>query len=218
MKSFENRCLTCLQLKTTCICSFTPHLESQIPFLLVQHSRERCRSSNTGRLLQLAFPQIPTFLHEKPEDVQALTQTLQNYPGHAFVVFPSTSGVSIEDLQHLQKEQHPFCLILLDGSWRQAKRMKSRIPILRTLPCISLKAPSPSNYLLRKQNREEGLSTVEAAILLMKELQCAPYTLLEDFYQRMMQHSLLMRGIPSNASSQSSTLIPSKNGEGQGER
>ncbi len=51
---------------------------------------------------------------------------------------------------------------MLDGSFRQARRMYKRVPELRELPELCLPAPIITPTRLRRPTQPEGMSTIEA--------------------------------------------------------
>jgi hypothetical protein len=66
-------------------------------------------------------------------------------------------------------------LIVLDGSWSQAKALWWRNPWLLKCRRIVLNPPRPSRYgTLRKEPRWEGLATIEAAALALGRLERRP--------------------------------------------
>lgn len=54
-------------------------------------------------------------------------------------------------------------LILLDGTWRKAKKMWMLNPWLHDLPSWHFGQPPENQYRMRKTNLEHSLSTLEAA-------------------------------------------------------
>jgi DTW domain-containing protein YfiP len=56
----------------------------------------------------------------------------------------------------------PRTLLVLDGSWPQARRMAQRIPALRGLPRLALPAPATRVERMRTPPRADGLATLEA--------------------------------------------------------
>lgn len=68
----------------------------------------------------------------------------------------------------------PRTLVLLDGSWRQARRLLQANPLLQLLPRWALPPPPPSRYLIRKAHRPQQRSTLEAACLALGALEGRP--------------------------------------------
>ena len=62
-------------------------------------------------------------------------------------------------------------VVLLDGSWKEAKTLWWRNPWLLGLHRLVLNPPRPSRYgTLRREPRREALSTLEAVALLLRHL------------------------------------------------
>ena len=62
-------------------------------------------------------------------------------------------------------------LVLLDGTWRQTRQLLRLNPLLQSLPRWALPAPPPSRYAIRRAQRPEQRSTLEAVCLALATLQ-----------------------------------------------
>jgi DTW domain-containing protein len=95
----------------------------------------------------------------------------------------------------LQPSLKPFTLIVPDGTWRQARRVRSRVPGLGDVPCVALPAGEPSIYGLRSAARRGGLATIEA-IARAFELLEGPHVreTLERVFRAMVERTLWSRG------------------------
>ena len=56
----------------------------------------------------------------------------------------------------------PVVLIVPDGTWRQASKVKRRVPGLTGVPCVSVSGEARLRYRLRAEAHAHGLSTIEA--------------------------------------------------------
>src|SRR6202007_373558 len=66
-------------------------------------------------------------------------------------------------------------VVLLDGTWSQAKTLWWRNPWLLKLHRIVLNPPRPARLgRLRREPRREALSTLEAAALVLRHSEAAP--------------------------------------------
>jgi DTW domain-containing protein len=66
-------------------------------------------------------------------------------------------------------------VVLLDGTWKEAKTLWWRNPWLLKLRRLVLNPPHPSRYgRIRREPRREALSTLEAAALVLKHLDGGP--------------------------------------------
>ncbi len=66
-------------------------------------------------------------------------------------------------------------IVLLDGSWKEAKTLWWRNPWLLKLHRLVVNSPAPARLgRLRREPRREALSTLEAAALVLRHLEPAP--------------------------------------------
>src|SRR5205814_8286850 len=66
-------------------------------------------------------------------------------------------------------------IVLLDGSWKEAKTLWWRNPWLLKLHRLALNPPHPARLgRLRREPRREALSTLEAAALALRHLETGP--------------------------------------------
>lgn len=77
-------------------------------------------------------------------------------------------------------------LVVLDATWRKSRKMLYLNPQLQALPRLPLRAPPPSNYLIRKAHAPNQLSTLEASCHALAQLENAParYAPLLDSFGR----------------------------------
>jgi DTW domain-containing protein YfiP len=61
--------------------------------------------------------------------------------------------------------------VLLDGSWSQCSHMSRRLPVVADLPCVVLPPGTPSFWTVRTQHHEQGKSTFEAAVDLIRSFE-----------------------------------------------
>lgn len=64
----------------------------------------------------------------------------------------------------------PPTLVVLDGTWRRSRRLLYLNPWLQTLPRLSLEAPPPSRYAIRRAQADDQRSTLEACALALAAL------------------------------------------------
>jgi len=66
-------------------------------------------------------------------------------------------------------------IVLIDGSWKEAKTLWWRNPWLLKLNRLVLNPPAPARLgRLRREPRREALSTLEAAALVLRHLEPGP--------------------------------------------
>lgn len=69
--------------------------------------------------------------------------------------------------------QRPRRLVLLDGTWRKARKLLHLNPLLQRLPKVALPAGLHSRYRLRKAPQPGALSTLEAGVEALQRIEPA---------------------------------------------
>ncbi len=134
--------------------------------LILQHPSEQKQALATVPLLQLCLSPLQVLVAETFSDsevIQALLKNKQN----CRVLFPSENsqewalGGTLEE----SNLENIDILIVLDGTWRKAKKMWHLNPWLHDFPCISLTNVPESQYQIRSSSVAGGVSTLEAVAL-----------------------------------------------------
>lgn len=167
-----SRCDLCRLAKQHCICALKPTISSDIGFLLLMYDTEVLKPSNTGKLIADIFPQTFAFLWSRTDVDQQILDILKDRQWQPFVVFP---GEFAHHQQQVYDQQLPLpsdvkpLFILLDGSWREAKKMFRKSPYLQHLPMLSIDpqlrkgGDYSSKYHIRKSAKLNQLATAEVA-------------------------------------------------------
>ncbi len=88
-------------------------------------------------------------------------------PG-AGLLYPSRSATTLADLPPNEK---PEQLVIIDGTWSQARTMLRDLTQLKSLPHYKLVPTQPGKYRIRLEPTDTSLSTVEAAVQALKEVE-----------------------------------------------
>lgn len=161
-------CPRCERPLRTCLCGWLPPpVAHRTPLLILQHPDEAGHAKNTTALLTLGL-QHATQLRGEVFDASVAA------PGAALVypADPPGSGAGNADPDAHAESAVPAVtqLILLDGSWRQSRRLMAGNPWLAALPRFSLPV-QPSRYTIRRAHRPGQLSTCEAGLLALAHLE-----------------------------------------------
>jgi DTW domain-containing protein len=137
--------------------------------LILQHPRERHVPINTARLARQSLPDAilrrGVDFAEDPFVADAVAGRDGGPP--AYLLFPGPNAV---DLAH-ERPDGPITLIVLDGTWWQAKKLLRRNPALATLPQLKLAPAAPSRYRIRKEPHIHCVATIEAIALALRALE-----------------------------------------------
>jgi DTW domain-containing protein YfiP len=188
------RCATCRMHASLCICGLVRRVETRTRLVLLIHYCEDRKPTNTGRLATLCLPNSEVIVRGKGEQSERQPeQPLAFAPDtQPLLLFPHEGATPLAELA---RPDRPVTLIVPDGNWRQAFKVRSRVPGLRDVPCVFLPPTTPSIYRLRTETHAAGLATIEAiarafGILEGREVEDA----LELVFRAMVERTLWSRG------------------------
>lgn len=81
---------------------------------------------------------------------------------NTILLYPSKTAVDLKSLLH-NNINTCFNLVILDGTWSQAKAIYASNPILHKIKQVKLLSKHVSNYVIRTQPTDGCLSTLETA-------------------------------------------------------
>lgn len=162
-------CNKCGLPEITCICDKASKIKTNAKLWILSTEREFYRPSNTARLLKLINPDsTEIFLWERTKKPEQLIKNINDEKYEAYLLFP----VEDEGEQHRKVEYKNTgkvpAFILIDGTWKEARRILRKSDYLNKLPRISLEPNFKSQYDLRRGVTEGNLCTIEAASEVLK--------------------------------------------------
>jgi DTW domain-containing protein YfiP len=182
-------CPRCGKPAELCICDTIVPIDNRISVLILQHPQEQDRALGTARLTALHFrnaalkvglswPSLGKILG-RPADPHRFAilylgsaKAAQLAPDRDIVVL-SRKGEPERDQEALLRDIEG--VVLLDGNWSQAKALWWRNPWMLKCRRVILGPRLPSRYgKLRREPRRAGLSTIEAAAMLVSRLEARP--------------------------------------------
>lgn len=161
-------CPRCERRRELCVCDRTAELATGRRVLILQHPREQDVDLGSARLaaMSLAAAKLRVGL-SWGSLAQALGEDAD--PGRWALVFPAADEQATSPFAVVDRKGEPLRrgkiqgIVVLDGSWSQAKTLRWRNPWLSKLNRITLRPAEPSIYgSLRPEPRREYVSTLEA--------------------------------------------------------
>ena len=183
-------CPHCRKPQPLCVCDSITAIESRISILILQHPQEQDRALGTARLTALHFKNAVVKIGLSwPSLAKALGRPVHDpsrwavlYLGSAKVADLETDAdiVAIDHKGHVEDNQRAVLkdiegIVLLDGTGSQAKALWWRNAWMLKCQRVILGPKQPSRYgKLRREPRGDGLSTIEAAAMLLGHLEKRP--------------------------------------------
>ncbi|HEX5661276.1 MAG TPA: tRNA-uridine aminocarboxypropyltransferase [Polyangiales bacterium] len=155
---FRAECERCGRPRTVCYCEAITPVPTRTRVLLLQHPREHGKAVNTARIAALALPNSELHVGVEPEDFAGLNAALSDPDRPAVILYPSSQARDLATDPPL----HPVTLVVIDGTWHQARKLLRKNPDLLKLPHYAFEPKAPSEYQIRREPRPEYVSTIEA--------------------------------------------------------
>ncbi|NRA72268.1 MAG: DTW domain-containing protein [Gammaproteobacteria bacterium] len=164
-----DRCQNCRINHKYCICQHKPSCQSNAAFLLIMWDDEVLKPSNTGRLIADLIDDTHAFIWQRTEIDPQLIALINDPQYQPFVVFPQEFA---QEATQVHNEVPPIAqgkrplFILLDGTWREAKKIYRKSLYLQALPILSIQLNDDSpdqRYRVRKAIADGQLATAEVA-------------------------------------------------------
>ena len=189
-----NACLACTL--NPCICSRVRPLRLAHRLWVISHAKEAMRTTSTGKLLLLSHPRASLLVSGLPQHDARIAEVAAR--DSAVLMFPAEDALSPAQLLSAVGGGDGCCccgggggggggtgsadrtldIILLDGTWGQARAMARDLPPMRKVAIDPISTRSIFGSLVRKQGEERRqagrVSTLEAFAQLALALGAAP--------------------------------------------
>ena len=196
-------CPHCHKPPALCVCDTIQPIDNKITVLILQHPQEQDKTLGTARLtalslknavlkIGLSWPSLTKILG-RPADPQrwailylGSVKAAEIAPDREIVVVNRKGGAVEHQDQALRGLEG---IVLLDGTWSQAKALWWRNAWMLKCKRVILGPARPSRYgKLRREPRRDGLSTIESAAMLLSRLERRPEieTALTASFERML--------------------------------
>jgi DTW domain-containing protein YfiP len=182
-------CPQCGKPPALCVCGGIERIDNKVSLLILQHPQEQDRELGTARLTALHFkeallkiglswPSLSKILGRSTDPQRWAILYLGSVKAAAVlpdrdIVVVSRNGNAVDHQEQALRGIEG--IILLDGTWSQAKALWWRNAWMLKCKRVVLGPKLPSRYgRLRREPRDDGLSTIEAAAMLLARLERKP--------------------------------------------
>ena len=120
-------CNSCFRPQALCYCEFFAKVENRTPLLIIQHPHERFHPFGTARIAERCLTNVRVevdYNRTLRDGERALA-----FPEGAALLYP---GPEARDLATVPTDELPASLVVLDGTWHQAKSLYRDIPAFHT--------------------------------------------------------------------------------------
>jgi DTW domain-containing protein len=153
-----------------CYCAALPRIDTTTRVVILQHPRERDMPIGTARMASLCLPSAELHVGVRWGDSAPLARALADPTRTPILLYP---GAGARDILR-DPPRGAVTLVVVDGTWSQAKTVVRDNPVLQGLPRYAFATPEPSQYRIRREPRAEYVSTIEAVMHVLGALEGEP--------------------------------------------
>lgn len=188
-----NRCPECRINHYFCVCSELKPLNVESHVSLIVHVRELKLTSNTAQFVEKMLPQkAQIFIRGRVNDTFQADPIVER-SGRPLFLYPHEDALELNE-EFVLKYPGPYHIIIPDGNWHQARRVKKREEKFQNIPAIKLPQGLIGEYKLRKAPQPEWVSTYEAvayALGVLEGKSCEEEMM--DFFRKWVKASMNAR-------------------------
>jgi len=162
-------CGRCRRPASVCYCHALPRIDTATRVVILQHPRERDMPIGTARMASLCLPQAELRVGVRWTG-ELLAAALGDPSRPPILLYP---GPGARDILR-EPPVGPVTLVVVDGTWSQARTVVRDNPVLQALPRYAFATPEPSHYRIRREPRAEYVSTIEALMHVLGALEGEP--------------------------------------------
>ncbi len=159
-------CEGCRRPTLVCLCAYLVTIRPETPVVVLQHPAERDKAIGTAWMVERSFG-ATRIVGVEMEDDPALVAALGNAKAPPILLAPGPSAIDLR----AHPPEGPVTLVVVDGTWSQAKKLLRVNPRLAALPRYAFSPRRPSNYRIRKEPAEHCVSTIEATVAALEILE-----------------------------------------------
>lgn len=154
-------CRRCRRPVVVCYCPHLRPVATRTRVLVLQHPDERRLGVGTARMAHLSLAGSLLRAGVDFTDDATVGAWLASEPP-PYLLFPGEGAIDPRDLRRGAAGDPPLALVVLDGTWAQARSILRRNPRLGRLPRVAFAPSRPSAYAIRHQPADVCVSTLEA--------------------------------------------------------
>lgn len=185
-------CYQCRRAKVACLCERIDKQPNRIKIYVLQHPEETNNPKGSAIIAELGLQQYKRWVGEDFSQHVELNELLADQQGKLAILYPSDEAEVIDDVWAVKNASSLECLLIIDGTWRKAKKIWELTPALHDFPAIKLNEDNISDYRIRKVPQQGYLSTVECIVEGLRKLENCPqgYQPLLDLFSNMIDFQI----------------------------
>jgi DTW domain-containing protein YfiP len=195
-----NRCPSCKLNNGLCVCADIKPITIPTNISLIVHVRELKLTSNTAHFIQKILPQNANIFIRGRMNENFDASPVVETKGRALFLYPHEDALEL-NAEFKDKFPGPYHLIVPDGNWHQARKVRQREAQFHSIPSVKLPSGIVTEYKLRRAPQPEWVCTYEAvahALGILEGVQVRDH--LMTFFRHWVKTAIFNRTKDENAS------------------
>ncbi|MDH5392914.1 MAG: DTW domain-containing protein [Gammaproteobacteria bacterium] len=167
-------CYQCQRVKEACFCHDVIQIDNAVSVIVLQHADESRINKGSAVIAKLSLKNYQCWQGEDFSHHAALNQLLDAAAGEICLLYPDKGAQALPLSDPGPAGEKIKYLIVIDATWRKAKKIWSLSTNLHRLTRFKLGADIKSNYRIRKVPEDGYVSTIEAITYSLAALEQRP--------------------------------------------
>jgi len=189
-------CYQCHRARVACLCGRIEKQPNDIRIIVLQHPDEVNNSKGTGIIAELGLQKYQKWVSEDFSQHKELISFIAENAANTAILYPLQDADELREGSAIFELSNIENLIVIDATWRKAKKIWELQPLLAKLQCLSLTNAQVSNYRIRKVPKDGYLSSIESVVFALRALEGRrqAYQPLLDLFTEMVDYQINQMG------------------------
>lgn len=166
----RKECPRCLRPEQVCYCAHLTRIETSTRVVLLQHPREQDVPIGTARMATLCLPGSELHVGVDFRGTELMARLMADRERPPALLYPGEGAIDVG----LHPPDGPITLVVVDGTWAQARKLVRTTPELAAMPRYTFVPRTPSEYRIRHEPDVSYVSTIESLVYVLGALERDP--------------------------------------------
>ncbi|WP_297440524.1 tRNA-uridine aminocarboxypropyltransferase [Sulfurimonas sp.] len=164
----REKCYECYRPKSSCMCGYFEHIETDTKFVILMHPKEFKKvKNNTGHFTHKSLPNSELFIGIDFSQNKKINEIIATH--ESYILYPSSDALNLSETNP-KRSKKPLAIFLIDSTWACSKKMFTQSKNLQMLQYMSFTTTKQSDYEIKVQPDENYLSTMESTLVVLELL------------------------------------------------
>ena len=202
----REKCYKCYRPKSSCMCSYFAHIDTETKFVILMHPKEFKKvKNNTGHFTHQSLDNSELFVGIDFTHNSRINEIIATH--QSYILYPSDNALNLTQ-ENPKNSSKPLAIFLIDSTWACTKKMFRESKNLQKLQHMSFTTTKTSQYQIKEQPDATYLSTIESTLVVLELLNMRSIESIEQkgldgflqpFYEMIAYQQKLINNPKSNA-------------------